>query len=101
MLLMGFVLFVAFRIFTPPAELVQQISAPDGSREARLQRVFYNSDPGYKVQTRARLMWHTQLYIPEYSDEPLEGREVSLRWSADSKDLFFDINGKTVWSERF
>lgn len=99
--LMGFVLFVAFRIFTPPTETIQRISAPDGSREARLQHVFYYSDPGYKVATRSGLMWHTRLYIPEYKDAPVEGREASLRWSADSRELFLEINGRTIWSEKF
>jgi len=62
--LMGFVLFVAFRIFTPPTEVIQRVTAPDGSREARLQHVFYYSDPGYKISTRTRRLWHTALYLP-------------------------------------
>ena len=99
--LMGFVLFIAFRIFTPPTELVQQITAPDGSREARLVHVYYYSDPGYKIATRTHRLWHTLLYLPEYTGDNAEKREAVLRWSQDSKELFFEINGKPVWSETF
>ncbi len=99
--LMGFVLFVAFRIFTPPTEVVQQITAPDGSREARLQHVFYYSDPGYKISTRAGRLWHTKLYLPEYRGDNTKKREAVLRWSLDSKRLFFEINGAAVWNETF
>lgn len=101
LVLMGFVLFVAFRILTPPTEVVQQISAPDGSREARLVLVYYYSDPGYKVSTRTRGLWHTQLYLPEYKDETTIRRDASIRWSPDSEQLFLEINGKVIWSERF
>ena len=99
--LMGFVLFVAFRIFTPPTEKIQQITAPDGSREARLMVVYYSSEPGYKVATRTRGLWHTQLYIPDYNKVPVEGREISLRWSRDSTELILEINGQVVWRELF
>jgi hypothetical protein len=45
--LMGFALFVSFRIFTPPAKTVQILAAPYGNREARLQHIFYYSKPGF------------------------------------------------------
>ncbi|MBL7016863.1 MAG: hypothetical protein ISR84_04820 [Kiritimatiellales bacterium] len=99
--LMGFVLFVAFRIFTPPTEVIQRVTAPDGSREARLQHVFYYSDPGYKISTRTRRLWHTALYLPEYKDNSTTERNASLRWSADSKVLIFEINGTPIWRETF
>jgi len=101
MLLMGFALFVSFRIFTPPTEEIQRISAPNGSREARLLIVYYNSDPGYKVATRSRGLWHTQVYLPEYNDESTTERNAAIRWSPDSKQLFFEMNGKVIWSEQF
>ncbi|QHI70220.1 hypothetical protein [Tichowtungia aerotolerans] len=101
LVLMGFVLFVALRIFTPPTEVVQRISSPDGSREARLMLVYYYSDPGYKIATRSGLLWHTRLYMPEYKDGSAAKREALLRWSDDSKQLFFEINGKLIWSDRF
>jgi len=99
--LMGFVLFIAFRIFTPPTKLVQQITAPDGSREARLMHVYYYSDPGYKIAIRTQRLWHTLLYLPEYTGDTSKERNAVIRWSEDSKKLFFKINGKLVWSETF
>src|SRR6056297_3317176 len=78
LVLMGFVLFVAFRIFTPPTEVIQRIAAPDGSREARLMHVYYYANPGYKIATRSGLLWHTRLYLPEYKDESTATRDASI-----------------------
>jgi hypothetical protein len=99
--LMGFVLFVALRIFTPPTEEIQRVTAPDGSREARLLLVYYYSDPGYKVAVRSGLLWHTRLYLPEYQGGSAGKRDATLRWSADSQQLFFEINGETIWAGQF
>ncbi len=99
--LMGFVLFIAFRILTSPTEVIQQLPAPDGSREARLMHVYYHSDPGYKIATRTGRLWHTALYLPEYKGDSSKGREAVLRWRSDSKQLVFEINGEPVWSETF
>lgn len=96
---MGFVLFVSFRIFHAPTETVQVVVAPDGSREARLQYVYYYSDPGFKVAVKKGLLWNTLLYLPEYTNSPVE--EVSIRWSADSRRLWFDINQQPVWKHDF
>jgi len=101
LVLMGFVLFIAFRILTPPTEEIQRVTAPDGSREARLMHVYYTSDPGYKIATRTRGLWHTQLYLPEYKNNSTAKREASIRWSPDSEQLFFEMNGRIIWSETF
>jgi len=101
LVLMGFVLFVSFRIFTPPVKTVQILSAPDGSRNARLQHVYYNSKPGFKIAVRERHLWHTILYLTEYTNAPAGALNEKLRWSADSKRLYFDINGKLVWGYDF
>ncbi|MDD3276257.1 MAG: hypothetical protein PHP93_04310 [Kiritimatiellales bacterium] len=98
LVLMGFALFVSFRIFTPPAKTVQILAAPDGSRAARLQHIFYYSTPGFKIAVRERSLWHTIFYLPEYTNSPSGELKDSLRWSADSETLYFDINGKPVWS---
>jgi hypothetical protein len=98
LVLMGFALFVSFRIFTAPVKTIQILAAPDGSREARLQHVYYTSKPGYKIATREQRLWRTVLYLPEYTNAPPGELKASLRWSADSKVLFFDINGRPVWS---
>jgi len=99
--LMGFVLFIAFRIFSPPTKVVQAITSPDGSRQARLLHVFYYSEPGYKVSVRERGLWKTLYYLPEYPDVPLEERDEVLRWSLDSEQLIFEVNGKQVWGYNF
>lgn len=99
--LMGFVLFVSFRIFNAPAKTVQILSAPDGRREARLQQVYYSSKPGFKIAVREGRLWHTLFYLPEYTNAPAGGLKGSMSWSADSKNLWFDINGKPVWGYDF
>ncbi len=96
--LMVFALFVSFRIFSVPTKTVQILVAPDGTREARLQHVYYYSKPGFKIATRKNYLWHTILYLPEYTNEPAGELTETLRWSDDSKRLYFDINGKPVWS---
>jgi len=101
LVLMGFVLFVAFRIFSAPTQVVQIIESPDASREARLLHVFYYSEPGYKIAVREKRFWHTLFYLSEYPDVPLEGRKERLRWSLDSERLFFEVNGMRVWSYDF
>jgi len=95
--LMGFALFVSFRIFTAPAKTVQVVAAPDGSREARLQHVYYASKPGFKVSVREKHLWHTLFYLGEYTNAPAGTVSESLRWSADSQTLSFEINGQPVW----
>lgn len=95
--LMGFVLFVSFRIFTPPTTVVQTLRAPDGSREARLLHVYYYSDPGYKISIRSGRFWHTLFYQPEYAG----AGELSLRWSDDAAQLYVDLNGRPIWGFDF
>ena len=99
--LMGFAMFVSFRIFTAPAKTVQILAAPDGSREARLQYVYYSSKPGFRIAVRERWLWHTLFYLPEYTNTLSGGPKGSLGWSADSEKLYFDINGKAVWGYDF
>lgn len=104
--LMGFVLFIAFRIFTPPVKTVQVLAAPDGSREARLQHVYYYSDPGFKIAVRETPPgkspffnpWHTLFYLSEYTNAPAGKRTERMRWSAGSSRLYFEVNGTAIWS---
>jgi hypothetical protein len=63
--------------------------------------VYYTSDPGYKIATRTRGLWHTRLYLPEYKDNSTAKRNASIRWSPDSKQLFFEMNGRIIWREAF
>jgi len=101
LLLMGFVLFVSFRIFTAPVKTVQILAAPDGSREARLQHVYYYSTPGFKIAVRERRLWHTVFYLPEYTNAPAADQKGELIWSPDSERLYFSINGRPVWGYDF
>jgi hypothetical protein len=101
LMLMGFVLFVSFRIFTAPVKTVQILAAPDESRAARLQHVYYHSKPGFKIAVRERRLWHTLFYLPDYTNAPAGEQEGALHWSDDSARLYFEINGKPVWAYDF
>jgi hypothetical protein len=99
--LMGFALFVSFRIFTAPVKTVQILEAPDGRRAARLQHVYYYSKPGFKIAVREGRLWHTLFYLPEYTNAPADRPEGNLRWSPDSARLYFEISGRPVWAYDF
>ena len=99
--LMGFVLFVAFKIFSAPEKVILSITSPDGRREARLLYVFYYSEPGYRVSIRRKIGWGTLYYLSEYPDVPLKDRKEKLYWSPDSEQLFFEVDGKRIWGYDF
>ena len=99
--LMGFVLFVSFRIFNAPTKTVQILAALDGHCEARLEYVYYSSKPGFKIAVREKRLWHTIFYLAEYTNMPAGEVKGKMSWSADSKKLFFDINGRLVWGYDF
>ena len=101
LVLMGFVLFIAFRIFSAPEKVILSVMSPDGSQEARLLYVFYYSEPGYKVSVRRKIGWGTLYYLADYPDVPLKEREEKLYWSPDSERLFFEVNGKQIWTYDF
>ncbi len=101
MIFAGFVLFVSLKIITPPVEVIQVISSPSGSCEARLMHVFYGAEPGYKISTRTGRLWRTRLYLSKYNDAPVTNRAARLHWSDDSESLFFEINGAPVWEYHF
>ena len=55
-----FVLFIAYKILTPPSEELARTDAPDGTRSARLVRYFYfDNQPSYKVYARetGKVLW--------------------------------------------
>lgn len=98
--LLGFALFVSFRIFKAPEETVQRITAPDGSRAARLVEVYYTAEPGYKVSVKSGLLWRTLLYLPELPEEHA-GKDVRLRWADDSARLVLEFGDDPVWDHPF
>jgi hypothetical protein len=100
--LMAFAVFVSFRILTPPTQVIQVLAAPDGSRQVRLMHVYYSSEPGYKIAVRSGRLWHTLFYLAAFNDgRTADERTAELRWSLDSRQLFFDINGRPVWGYDF
>ena len=99
--LMGFVLFIAFRIFSPPEKVILSVTSPDGTHEVRLLHVFYYSEPGYRVSVRRKIGWGTLFYLAEYPDVSAKDREEKLIWSSDSEQLFFEVNGKRLWGYDF
>ena len=98
-----FILFVAYRILTPPSTVMVQAAAPDGSKTARLRKFYYDSRPSYKVDYRAdgKLIWLNLLYLPSSTNTPPETATESLAWSPGSERIDFLINGTSIWHHAF
>ncbi len=95
-----FVLFVAYRILTPPKKELARISSPDGKKEARLRRIYYVSQPSYKIDYREKgnRLWLNLLYLPSYTNVPPDAARAAIRWGPESERLYFSINGSNIWS---
>jgi hypothetical protein len=98
-----FIVFVAFRILTPPSTEVAIIDSPDGTKTARLRKFYYVAQPSYKIYYRdeGKLLWLNLLYLPSYTNVPHETATESIEWSVDSEHLDFKINGTSIWSHDF
>jgi hypothetical protein len=98
-----FIVFVAFKILTPPSTEVARVESPDGSKTARLRKFYYISQPSYKVYYRetGKLVWLNLFYLPSYTNVPHETATESLEWGPGSENLDFKINGTSVWSHTF
>ncbi len=99
-----FVVFVAFRILTPPSDELMQVRSPDGTKTARLRRYFYyNNQPSYKIYYRKsdKTMWLGLYHLPAYTNIPPETAEPSIAWSGDSQQLDFIMNGTSIWHHVF
>ena len=98
-----FIVFVAFKILTPPSTEVALIDSPDGSKTARLRKFYYVSQPSYKIYCREtdKLVWDCLLYLPSYTNTPHATATESIEWSPDSATLYFKINGTSIWSYTF
>lgn len=98
-----FVLFIAYRILTPPNHEIATVASPDGRRIARLRKFYYVSQPSYKVDWREsdKAVWLNLYYLSSYTNVPHQTAVESLTWSDDSAQLTFSINGTSVWHHRF
>ncbi len=100
----AFVVFIAFRILTPPSEEMQQVPSPDGQREARLRRYYYfDNQPSYKIYCReaGKPAWRGLYHLPAYTNIPPETAAPSIAWTDDSKRLDFFMNGTSIWHHIF
>ena len=97
-----FLIFVAYRILTPTSKEVAQVISPDGTRTARLRKIYYVAQPSYKIDYRqtGKLLWLNLLYLPSYTNAPPTAQETLL-WSSDSQTLFLQINTTSVWRHTF
>ncbi len=103
-LLTLFVIFIAFRILTPPSEDSLRITAPDGSKTARLKTEFYfDNQPSYKIyyRERGKNAWMRLYYLPAYTNVPADQAAPDLKWSPDSDRLDFLMNGTSIWHHAF
>lgn len=97
------ILFVAYTILTPPSSELALVDSPDGSKTARLRKFYYTSQPSYKIYYReaGRHIWFNLLYLPSYTNAPHQTATETIEWSSDSENLFFKINGTSIWSHAF
>ena len=98
-----FIVFVAFKILTPPSTELALVSSPDCNRIARLRKFYYVSQPSYKIYWRetGNRTWLNLLYLSSYTNVPHETASESIEWSPDSEHLFFKINGTSIWHHAF
>ncbi|MEI6892825.1 MAG: hypothetical protein V5783_11700 [Pontiella sp.] len=99
-----FVVFIAYKILTPPSDETVRILSPDGSKMARLRTFYYyDNQPSYKVYYReaGKKIWLNLLYLPVYTNTPPETQQPDLAWSDNSEQIFFIMNGTSVWHHTF
>ena len=99
-----FVVFIAYKILTPPSKETQRITSPDGSKTARLKTFYYyDKQPSYRIYYRedGKGMWLNLLYLPTYTNSPPETHRPRLTWSTDSEQIDFVLSGTSVWHHTF
>ncbi|WP_372795716.1 hypothetical protein [Pontiella sp.] len=99
-----FVVFIAYKILTPPSEDALRSEAPDGSKTARLKTEFYfDNQPSYKIYYResGKKVWQSLFYLPAYTNVPAAAAAPDLQWSEDSGRLDFLMNGTSIWHHTF
>ncbi len=99
-----FIVFIAYKILTPPSDETARIASPDGSKTARLRTFYYYyNQPSYKIYYRetGKQAWLNLLYLPAYTNAPAASVKAGLEWSADSRQLDFLMNGTSIWHHVF
>lgn len=98
-----FVVFIAYRILTPPSNETGPLKAPDGSKTARLKTFYYyDNQPSYKIYYReaGKRAWLNLLYLPAHTNAPANAK-ADIAWSRDSDRLDFLIDGTSIWHHVF
>ena len=101
---MLFIVFVAYKILTPPSNETARIDSPDGSKTARLRTFYYyDNQPSYKIYYREtnKRAWLNLLYLPAYTNTPAESAKAEIEWSSGSDRLDLLINGTSIWHHAF
>ncbi|MEE9369007.1 MAG: hypothetical protein V3V05_09105 [Pontiella sp.] len=99
-----FVVFIAYKILTPPSDETARIQSPDGTKTARLRTFYYyDNQPSYKIYYResGKRIWLNLLYLPAYTNAPADAVKASMKWSDDSEELDFLMNGTSIWHYTF
>lgn len=99
-----FVVFIAYRILTPPSDETARLTAPDGSKTARLRTVYYyDNQPSFKIYYRdaGKAAWLGLYSLPAYTNTPPEQTTADIQWSEQSDRLDFTINGTSIWHHVF
>ena len=81
-----------------------RLPSPDRSKTARLRTFYYlDNQPSYKVYYRetGNKVWLNLLYLPVYTNTPPEAQHPDLAWSENSEQIFFLMNGTSVWQHSF
>ena len=98
-----FIVFVAYRILTPPSSETARRVSPDGALTARLRTFYYyDNEPSYKVYYRenGKMAWLNLLYLPVYTTASPTAH-ADLEWSPDSSRLDFLLDGTSIWHHAF
>lgn len=99
-----FIIFIAYKILTPPNDELARVDSPDGTRSARLRRVFYyDNQPSYKIDCReeGKVIWLNLYHLPAYTNIPAESAQAGIAWSPDSDRIDFLMNGTSIWHHAF
>ncbi|MDH3981335.1 MAG: hypothetical protein OES84_00370 [Kiritimatiellaceae bacterium] len=99
-----FVVFIAYKILTPPSDETARIDSPDGTKTARLKTEYYfDNQPSYRIfyREKDKKVWLKIYSLPAYTNLPPESAKPEIEWSADSTQLDFLMNGTSIWQYVF